>query len=118
MRAEYMMLAAGISVFLLTLYWVRKREIREKYAVAWMAAATIALAAGVFPQAVMYLAPKLHMGYTSFVLLLCLILGYFFAACTSISLSRQYHRNLRLTQELALLENRVRKLEQEARHKQ
>ncbi len=111
MRAQYMMLIAGIAVFLLTLHLVRKREIREKYAVAWLAAATVALAAGIFSDTVMYLAPLLHLSYPSFILLLCLVMGYFFAACTSISLSRQYRRNLRLTQEIALLEKRVRELE-------
>ncbi len=117
MIAEYMMLAAGITVFLLTFYWVRKRELREKYAMAWMGAATVALAAGIFPGAVMYLAPLLQLSYPSFVLLLCLVMGYFFAVCTSIALSRQYRRNLRLTQELALLENRVRQLENELKDK-
>jgi len=112
MRAQYLMLIAGISVFILTIYWVRKREIREKYAVAWIGAVTIALAAGIFPKTVMRLARLLHLGYPSFILLICLVIGYFFAACASIALSRQYRRNLRLTQELALLENRLRKLEE------
>ncbi len=116
MIAEYLMLAAGITVFILTFYWVRKREMREKYALAWMGVATVALITGIFPGIVMRLAPLLHLSYPSLVLLICLVMGYFFAVCTSISLSRQYQRNLRLTQEIALLENRVRQLE--AKNKQ
>ena len=37
--AERLMLVGGVAVFLLTISWVRTRELREKYGLMWLGAA-------------------------------------------------------------------------------
>jgi hypothetical protein len=113
MTAESLMLAGGVASFLLTVYWVRKRTLREKYAVGWLAVATLLLLCGLFPRAIMTWAEKAHLSYPAAVLFVTLALIYPFSFSVSLSLTRQYRRNVRLMQELALLEQRVRNLERQ-----
>lgn len=115
MTAELLMLIAGISAFLLTLYWVRSRDLREKYAVVWMGAALLVLLCGVFPKAIMLAADRAHLAYPTAVLFISLAAIYIFSFTVSVSLTRQYRRNIRLTQEVAILEERLRALEQEVK---
>jgi hypothetical protein len=113
MTAELLMLCGGVAAFVLTIYWVRVRELRERYAVIWLLVATLALLCGLFPHLIMSFADAAHLSYPSAVLFIALGMAYAFAFTVSVSLSRQYRENLRLTQELALLEARVRQLEQD-----
>jgi uncharacterized membrane protein YfcA len=114
-NAETLMLAGGVTSFLMTVHWVRKRDLREKYAVVWLAVATLLLLCGLFPQLIMTWAESAHLSYPSAVLFLALAFIYPFAFSVSLSLTRQYRRNVRLMQTLALLEQRVRVLEQAGR---
>jgi uncharacterized membrane protein YfcA len=111
MNAETLMLAAGIGAFLLTVLWVRNRDLREKYAVIWMGVAFLLLLCGLFPSAIMSFADASHLSYPATVLFIALALVYVFSFTVSVSLSRQYRRNVRLTQEIAILEERLRRLE-------
>lgn len=111
MTAETLMLAGGLSAFVLTLSWVRTRELREKYAVVWMLVASLLLLCGIFPKTIMALASACNLSYAAAVLFIALAMIYVYAFTVSVSLSRQYRRNIRLTQELALMESRLRKLE-------
>jgi hypothetical protein len=106
------MLCGGVAVFLLTVYWVRVRELRERYAVIWLMVATLALLCGLFPRVIMAFADASHLSYPSAVLFVALGAVYLFAFTVSVSLSRQNRKNLRLTQQVALLEGRLRDLEQ------
>jgi hypothetical protein len=105
--AETLMLVGGILSFLLTLHWVRSRSLREKYAVIWLAVAFLLLLCGLFPRILMAWAETYHLSYPAAVLFVALAVIY----SVSVSLTRQYRRNTRLTQELAILEHRVRTLE-------
>ena len=111
MNAETMMLVGGVGAFLLTLNWVRNRDLREKYAVVWMAVATVLLLCGLFPDLIMWFANTAHLSYPSAVLFVAITVDYVFSFTVSVSLTRQYRRNVRLTQEVALLELRLRHLE-------
>ncbi len=111
MTAESLMLVGGIGAFLLTLNWVRNRDLREKYAVVWMGVATLLLLCGLFPDIVMWFANTAHLSYPAAVLFVAIGADYVFSFTVSVSLTRQYRRNVRLTQELALLELRLRNLE-------
>jgi Tfp pilus assembly protein PilN len=118
MTAETLMLAGGVTSFALTLYWVRSRELREKYAVAWVLLASGLLLVGLFPGLVMRFADYAHLSYAAAVLFVALTLIYLFAFTVSVSLTHQYRRNVRLTQQVALLEERVRELERAAKEKE
>jgi hypothetical protein len=111
MNAENLMLAGGVTAFLLTLYWVRSREMREKYAVLWILVAVLLLLCGLFPEVIKGLATAVHLSYPALVLFIALALIYTFSFTVSVSLSHQYRRNARLMQEIALLKHRLEKLE-------
>jgi hypothetical protein len=113
MSAELLMLIGGITAFVLTVQWVRTRSLREKYAVNWILVAVLLLVCGLFPGLIMRFADESHLSYPAAVLFVALGTIYLFAFSVSLSLSGQYRRNARLTQELALLENRLRRLEAE-----
>jgi hypothetical protein len=106
------MLIGGILVFFLTIYWVRSRDLSEKHAILWTFLAFILLICGLFPSLIMSFASRSHLSYPAAVLFVALgaIYVHFFAV--SVSLTQHQRRNTRLTQELAILENRVEKLEQ------
>jgi hypothetical protein len=103
MTAERMMLIGGLAAFLLTLHWVRRRRLREKYAVVWMSMACGLLLLGMFPQVLMQLATAAKLSYPAAVLFISLAVIYLFSMSVSLSLSRARATNTRLTQELALL---------------
>lgn len=111
MTAELLMLVGGVFAFAVTLYWVRRRELREKYAVAWVALASLLLLVGLFPQLIMWFADRARLSYPAAVLFVSLTLIYLFSFTVSVSLTHQFRRNVRLTQEVAILEERVRQLE-------
>lgn len=115
MTAESLMLVGGATAFALTLYWVRRRELREKYAVAWVVLATLLFLVGLFPGLIMRFAEFTHLAYSSAVLFISLTLIYLFSFTVSVSLTHQFRRNVRLTQELGMLEERVRHLERALR---
>jgi len=108
---KLVMMAGGVAAFLLTVYWVRSRNLREKYAIGWLAVATLLLICGIFPQ-VLSIAPTIGLNYPTFVMGGALGVIYIFCFSVSVSLTHQYRRNVRLTQEMALMEQRVRILEQ------
>jgi hypothetical protein len=115
MTAELLMLIGGVTAFVLTLYWVRVRDLREKYAVGWILVAFLLLLCGLFPRALERLAELCRLSYPALVLFIALALLYLFAFTVSVALTRLHRRNMRLTQEIAILEERLRLLEGERR---
>ncbi len=113
MTAETLMLICGTGQFLITVYWVRKRELREKYAIVWLGLATMLLLVGIFPTLIMDFADWTHLSFPAAALFFALAAIYLYAFTVSISLSHQYRRSIRLSQEIALLEQRIRTLETE-----
>jgi hypothetical protein len=111
MTAERLMLLGGIASFILTLHWVRNRDLREKYAAGWMALAAFLLVLGLFPELIMSFADSAHLSYPSAVLFLSLGVIYMFSFFISVTLTRQYRVQVRLTQDLAIMEEKVKALE-------
>ena len=111
MTAELLMLIGGAGAFVFTIFWVRLRRLRVKYALMWLFLSFMLLIAGTFPVIIKSFAEWARLSFPAAVLFLALVLIYIFCFSVSISLSRLHHRNLRLTQEIALLEMRVRELE-------
>lgn len=111
LTAETLMLAGGVAAFLLTVYWVRSRDLREKYALGWLTLASILLVLGIFPDLIKGFAERAHLSYPAAVLFVALTLIYVFSFTVSVSLSHQYRKTTRLMQELAILKERVRELE-------
>jgi hypothetical protein len=110
-NAEFLMLLGGIGAFVMTLYWVRVRELRERYAIGWLLVATLLLLTGLFPDVLKSLADRAHLSYPALVLFVALGLIYMNSFFVSVALTKHYRWNVRLTQQMALLEERLRRLE-------
>ena len=111
MNAETLMLAGGTTSLLLTLYWVRSRELSERSALVWILVATLLFLCGLFPQVITVFADAAHLSYPAAVLFVALGVVYVFAFSVSVALNRSHRHSVRLTQQIALLEGRVRELE-------
>jgi hypothetical protein len=105
------MLAGGIVAFFVTIHWVRNRDMRERYAIGWLSIAVLLLICGLFPGMIMHLAKSAKLSYSSAVLFVSLTAIYCFALFVSVALTHQYRRNVRLLQEVAILSQRLRLLE-------
>lgn len=110
-NAENLMLVSGIAGFVLTVYWVRSRELRERYAIGWMGVALVLLVCGLFPSGIMRFATAARLSYPAAVLFVTLVTGYFFSFFVTVSLTRQYRRTVRIMQEAAILKERLERLE-------
>lgn len=105
------LLVLSLALFLLIIELVRRRRFKERYALLWMGASFGGLFIGVFPNAVAWLARVAHVQFltvffaTAFVFLLCLVLSF------SMVISRLADENRVLAEELALLEHRLKRLE-------
>jgi len=111
MNAETLMLLGGAAAFAVTLYWVRSRELSERHALAWVVVASLLFLCGLFPQSLTTLAEASHLSYPAAVLFIALGAVYLFAFSVSVAITRVHRRTIRLMQQLALLEERVRELE-------
>jgi hypothetical protein len=110
-NAERLMLLGGLVSFVLTLHWVRSRDLRENYGIIWIGVSFILLVFGLFPNLIMSFADACRLSYPAAVLFLSLVVVYCYSFTLTVSLSRLYWRNARLTQEIGLLEHRIRELE-------
>lgn len=113
MNAERLMLLGGATAFLMTVYWVRRRRLREKYAVIWLLVATLLAVVGLFPSLIMRFAESNRLSYPAAVLFIALGAIYLFAMSVSLSLTRAQASSIRLTQDLALVRGQVEALERE-----
>jgi hypothetical protein len=111
MNAELLMLIGGVIAFALTIYRVRNRDMREKYAAGWIGVALLLLLMGIFPLVIERLAKAVHLSYPAAILFIALTAIYLFSFSVSLTLSRHHRQNMRLLQEIALLEHRIRELE-------
>jgi hypothetical protein len=105
------MLVAGVTAFLVTVHWVRSRDLRERYAILWLGVATGLLLLGLFPELIMGFARLMRFSYSAAAVFLAVTAMYVFAFAASVSETRHYRRNIRMAQELAILEERLKKLE-------
>jgi hypothetical protein len=111
MNAELLMMIAGVCAFAFTLYWVRSRELKERYALSWLALATALLFFGFFPDLIKQFSRAWHLSYTSAVLFAALAVIYVYSFFVSVSLSRQDRKIVRLMQELGILKERLQELQ-------
>jgi len=108
MTAETLMLIGGLAAFVLTAYWVRSRELRERYAVGWMFVATGLLVCGIFPQIIMGFANSTRLSYPAAVLFIALTAMYIFCFLMTVAMTRQHRCTVRLLQETAILKTQLR----------
>lgn len=114
---EYMtrirVIVGGLSLFVLltTLESIRRTHLQERYALLWVATALVILAAALFPQAVELFRAVTGMTYASAMLAVAFTFLVLVAFHFSISISGMQSRHARLTQRIAVLEQRIKALE-------
>ncbi|HNR36875.1 MAG TPA: DUF2304 domain-containing protein [Candidatus Hydrogenedentes bacterium] len=105
------LLILSLALFLLVIELVRRRRFKERYALLWIGASAGGLAVGIFPGIIVWIARVTHVQFltvffaTAFLFLLCLVLSF------SMVISRLADENRVLAQDLALLEHRLKRLE-------
>ncbi len=107
MTAELLMMVGGVAAFVLTLAWVRRRDLREKYSLLWTACAAGLLVCGLFPGILETAAERCHLSYPAAVLFVAVTVVYVFAFGITVALTRYHRRTTRLVQTVALLEHRL-----------
>lgn len=112
-RAAIMILSAVL--FGLVLELVRRDFLKERYALLWLGTSALGLVIGVFPGLISSFAAIFHFQMittlfaVSFVYVLGIVLGF------SIIISKLSERNRLLAQQVALLNNRMERLEEDRR---
>ncbi len=105
------LLLFSVVLLVLILELVRRGRLKERYALLWLLTAAVGLVIGVFPGIVTGLSRVLSFQYltllfvVSFLFLLGLVLSF------TVVISRLSEHSRELTQEVALLENALRRLE-------
>jgi hypothetical protein len=109
------LLLLGLSILALTLELIRRRRLREEYAVLWVCTGIMILVLVVMPNILFSVAEWLLldrgvlMTFLCFLFLAAIVLHY------SVVISRHSEREKHLAQELALLRDELAKLRAESR---
>lgn len=113
-RLQMVALIAGILFLVMMIDLIRKNRVTVKYALLWLLSGVIMIVLAVFPQLLDLLAGLIGV-YSPvnalFAILLCC--GLVLMISFSVIMSGNKKAIVKLTQEISLLENRIRKLEEE-----
>lgn len=105
------LLVMSVTLLLLVLELVRRERLKEKYALLWLGTSVIGVIVGIFPRIIEWTTNALNfqlittLYVVSFIYVLGIILAF------SVIITRLVERNRTLAQEIALLNNRLDKLE-------
>jgi hypothetical protein len=94
-----------------TLEAIRRARLQERYALLWMGAGTVTLVGAFFPKTMDIIGAVLGTDYTTSILAVLFIFMTLVLFHFSLALSRGDHRESRLAQRCALLEERLERLE-------
>ena len=78
-NARIIMLVGGVVAFLTTLFMVRRREMREKYAAAWIIAAFVLLGCSFMLDPLVWVATQVRVMPSAIILMGALAVAYIFA---------------------------------------
>ena len=103
---------ASVIIIVLILSLIRQRRLREEYSIMWLVGSLVLILFSVWRGLLDIIAEMVGVVYAPAMLLL---IGIFFGVVMflhfTVVLSKQADRNKSLTQELALLRNRIEELE-------
>lgn len=106
-----------LSYYVLIFYFLRKRELALKYTLLWMIAGVIMLLFDLFPQLLTFMVHLfgIELPVNGIFALCIFFLIILLMSITSI-VSKQTERIRTLTQQIAILEKRIRQLEEQSSH--
>ena len=102
----------------LVLELVRRDYLKEKYALLWLATSTAGLIFGIFPRIIIWITSLLHFQLLTTLYAISFLYTLGIVLAFSVIISNQTERNRVLAQEVALLSNRVSRLEEEGHESQ
>jgi len=100
-------LALALAVVLVTVEMIRRRKLREEYALLWLVTSLALLVVAVFPNMVIWLATTLHINYLTIVVLGLFLFLAMIVLHLSMVVSRQSEEIRQLAQRIALLDNKL-----------
>lgn len=107
-KVQVISIVASVAVMAFVFQLIRKRKVREEYAILWFLASLALIVVSAWRGSLDVAARLLGVAYPPSVLLLAAIgLGFAAAIHFSISLTRLSEQNVRLAQDLALLRLRI-----------
>jgi hypothetical protein len=103
---------SGVALFVLIIELIRRKHLREKYALVWVAVAVGMFFVSIIPGFLEYASHVLKVYYPpSLAFIIAILFLLLINLMLSIVVSHQTNRVVKLTQELGLLENRVENIE-------
>jgi len=109
------LLVLGLGLLGLTLNLIRKRRLREEYAVLWIATSIVTLLFVLFSGVFFNVATWLNLDHVVLMLLIVFVFLMAIVLHYSVVISRHSEREKGLSQELALLKDELEKLREEVR---
>ena len=105
------LLVLSVTLLLLVLELVRRERLKEKYALLWLATSVVGVIVGIFPRIIEWTTNffNFQLLTTLYVVSFIYVLGIILAF--SVIITRLVERNRTLAQEVALLSNRLDRLE-------
>jgi len=100
-------LALAVGVALVTIEMIRRRKLREQYAITWLLASAVLLAFAIFPDLVSYVSRTLKVNYLTIIVLACFFFLAMIVMHFAMVISRQAEQIRQLAERLALLRRQV-----------
>jgi hypothetical protein len=112
------LLAAVILYFMEIIHLLKKKRLNLKYSLLWLAVGVLMILFIIFPEIISAFSNLLHF-QSSMNALYILLIGFLVIICVALTsiVSNQNGHIKRLTQNAALLEERIRKLENQAENR-
>jgi hypothetical protein len=106
-------LAASLLITIVTVELIRRRKLREEYAMLWLAASAVLLVFAVFPRLLWHLAHGLGVYYLTVMVLLAFSFLALLVIHLAVVISRLADDSRQIAQRLALAEQRLLELQKQ-----
>ena len=108
---RYGLLLLSLLLMALVLELVRRGRLKERYALLWLATSGASLLIGIFPSIIVRASTILHFQYLTLVYILSFLFLLLMVLIFTVVVSRLGEHNRALAQEVALLSQRLKLLE-------
>jgi hypothetical protein len=112
-RMRLSMAVVSLAMLYVTLEAIRRRHLRERYALLWIAVSMGFFGLATYPDAILFLSNAMGMHYTSALLVTVFTFMLMVSFHVCLVLSRADEDKRRMSQAIALLQMRIERLEQE-----
>lgn len=112
-RSRLIMLGTSLGILYITFTCLRRTMLRERYALLWLGTSAAFFLLGLYPDVLLGLLNKSGMQYTSAIMVLVFLFLLLITFHFSLAMSKNEDERRKLTQETALLRNRVEHLEKQ-----